>query len=122
MVPDEAEPKDIVAFDDGSGPCDVALLLDVSGNFVNEGVLFSALGLLGLHRFTIPSFVLQGMPVSPAPKAEMLRLCSLSAAHCSTSGSVTGVIKSVTTQNICNVPFKLRRVACRPDSAEYLPM
>lgn len=41
LVFDEAEPKEIVAFDDGSGPRDVALLLDISGGFTNEGVLFA---------------------------------------------------------------------------------
>jgi hypothetical protein len=47
---DEGERKEIVAFDDGSGPRDVALLLDVSGGPINEGVIFAAKALLGLQR------------------------------------------------------------------------
>ena len=50
LIFDEAERKEIVAFDDGSGPRDVALLLDISGGFTNEGVLFTALALLELQR------------------------------------------------------------------------
>lgn len=50
LVFDEGNQTEIVAFDDGSGPRDVALLLDVSGGFANEGVYFSALALLELQR------------------------------------------------------------------------
>lgn len=50
LVFDDGNQTEIVAFDDGSGPRDVALLLDVSGGFTNEGVYFSALALLELQR------------------------------------------------------------------------
>jgi VWFA-related protein len=50
IVFDESKMTEVVAFDDGSGPRDIALLLDVSGGFTNEGVNFCAMALLGLQR------------------------------------------------------------------------
>ena len=50
-----------------------------------------------LHRFTIPSFVLQSMPPSPAPKADMLRISSRSSTLFSAEKLLRGVINTVAT-------------------------
>lgn len=50
VVLDESRQKEIVAFDDGAGPRDIALLLDLSGGSANEGVLFAASALLEVQR------------------------------------------------------------------------
>lgn len=50
IVLDQSRQKEIVAFDDGAGPRDIALLLDLSGGSANEGVLFAASALLEVQR------------------------------------------------------------------------
>ncbi|MBY0502667.1 MAG: hypothetical protein K2X03_02075 [Bryobacteraceae bacterium] len=50
IVLDENEPKDILAFELRARPRDMAVLLDVSGGTVNEGVRFAAAALLEIQR------------------------------------------------------------------------
>lgn len=64
VVFDESESKEIIAFDDGSGPRDIVLLADVSGGHTNEGVHFSTRSLLGLRR---PDDRIALMSVSDGP-------------------------------------------------------
>ena len=60
LVYDDGSPVPIAVFDDTPAPLNLLLLIDVSGGFRNEGILFTTLALRGLReqddRFALMSF------------------------------------------------------------------